>query len=97
MHPYWSYFTDYGWSQSRRSSPGPAAARDPGRELAHRVADRILTDPAIRTGELEISAQNGVVILDGRIDSAAAKEAAGRHAWSTPDVHDVCNRLVVGV
>jgi osmotically-inducible protein OsmY len=35
------------------------------------------------------------VILEGRLRSAAAREAASRLAWETPGVFDVCNRLVV--
>lgn len=91
MYPYWSYFTHL-WPE-----PGePAGAGHPDEKLAHRVADRLIADPAVRGGNLEISVQNRVVILTGRIDSATARDAAGRQAWSAPGVHDVCNRLVVG-
>jgi len=98
MYPYWSYFTD-GWPQARRSVPQPEAEAGTGAEavderLAHLVADRLIAEPAIRGGQLVITVQNRVVILDGRIDSTEAKAAASRQAWSTPGVYDVCNRLV---
>ncbi len=98
MYPYWSYFTN-NWPQAGRGAPGADAVATAGDshvdvQLAHRVADRIISDPAIHGGQMEISVQNRVVILDGSIDSAAARDAAGRQAWSTPGVHDVCNRLI---
>ena len=98
MYPYWSYFTDR-WPEPRRSVPGRATedAADGGNvdeRLARQVADRVIAEPAVRAGQLEITVQNRVVILAGRIDSAEAKHAAGRQAWSTPGVYDVCNLLV---
>ena len=95
MYPYWSYYTDK-WPQAGRGGPdADAVVRGGGdQELAHRVAERILADPVIHGGQVEISVQNRVVILEGSIDSAA-RVAAGRQAWAAPGVHDVCNRLTV--
>ena len=97
MYPYWSYFTDM-WPQAGRGvhpdADAAAGDRHVDERLAHQVADRIGDDPAMGGAQPEVSVQNRVVILEGRIDSAAAKEAAGRQAWSTPGVYDVCNRLI---
>lgn len=68
---------------------------DPLDELiARRVADRFLRDPQIRSGHVLVAVQNRVVILKGRVDSDDARSAAGRQAWATPGVYDVCNRLL---
>ncbi|MCM4078895.1 BON domain-containing protein [Actinoplanes sp. TRM88002] len=61
--------------------------------VAHRVAERILDDPAILSGHLVIDVQNGVVILEGRMDCVEACAAASRQAWATAGVRDVSNRL----
>jgi hypothetical protein len=98
VYPYWSYFTGM-WPQDGRAAPdpntGPATADNHVDEhLARQVADRIIADPTIRGGQLEIDVPNRVVILSGRIDSAAARDAAGRQAWSVPGVHDVSGPVV---
>jgi osmotically-inducible protein OsmY len=62
--------------------------------IARWVADRILDDPAILSGHLVVDVQNGVVILEGRMDSAEACAAASRQAWATAGVRDVSNRLI---
>jgi osmotically-inducible protein OsmY len=62
--------------------------------LVEEVAGRFLTDTDIRGRHVQVSVQNCVVILQGSVESEAAKEAAGRQAWATPGVFDVCNMLV---
>lgn len=71
------------------ASPGDPYDED----LVERVAAGVVADVAIRGRRLQITVQNGVVILEGCVESAAAREAAGRRAWATPGVHDVCNML----
>jgi osmotically-inducible protein OsmY len=93
MYPYGPYPDDDGswWSHT---SEGPAATTDLLDEiLARRVADQLLEDPQIRNGRVVVAVQNRVVILEGRMDSCEACEAAGRQAWATSGVHDVLNRL----
>lgn len=63
--------------------------------LARRVAERFVQDPEIRSGHVVIAVQNRVAILQGRLDSPQARDAAGRQAWATPGIFDVCNRLAV--
>ena len=63
--------------------------------LVHLVAEGLVADSAVRGRHVDVTVQNGVVIMEGEVASAAAKAAAGRRAWSVPGVHDVSNRLVV--
>ena len=70
-------------------------SEDPVDEMiARRVADRFRHEPEIRSGHVVVAVQNRVVILRGRVDSPEARAAAGRQAWATPGVYDVCNRLL---
>jgi len=62
--------------------------------LVDRVADRLVADTEIHGRHVQVSVQNGVVILEGSVDSVDVKDAAGRCAWATPGVNDVCNMLV---
>ena len=61
--------------------------------LVHLVAEGLAADRAVRGRHVDVTVQNGVVILEGEVASPASKEAAGRRAWSVPGVYDVCNRL----
>lgn len=63
--------------------------------LVGHIADELLRDPDVRAGELIVGVQNGVVILEGEVESPDTVSAAGRCAWSVPGVRDVCNMLVV--
>jgi osmotically-inducible protein OsmY len=65
----------------------------PDDDLARRVAARLVDDPQVTDGEVRVSVQNRVVILRGHVPTPEARMAAGRRAWSTPGVFDVCNRL----
>lgn len=64
--------------------------------LAGLVADEMILDPAIGSGQMVVMVQNGVVILQGHVDTPDTRSAAVRRAWATPGVFDVCNMLVVG-
>ena len=61
--------------------------------LAEQVAQALSSDPRVRGTRLEITVQNGVVILEGRLDSPEAREAARLRVWTLPGVHDVCDAL----
>jgi osmotically-inducible protein OsmY len=93
MYPYWPD-GEGDWSTYSQGLHRQNAFGDPVDEmLARRVADRFLGDPVIRSGHVVVAVQNRVVILEGRIDSQRARDAAGQHAWETPGVFDVSNRL----
>lgn len=63
--------------------------------LAALIAKALQCDPCVHGRRLEILVQNQVAILIGELDSAEARAAAGRLAWTVPGVQDVCNRLTV--
>lgn len=63
--------------------------------LVDRVAERLVAESEIRGFLVQVTVQNSVVILEGNAASADVKCAAGRLAWMTPGVLDVCNMLVV--
>ncbi|WP_158647621.1 BON domain-containing protein [Actinoplanes sp. ATCC 53533] len=63
--------------------------------LVDRVAERLIAEAEIRGRLVRVMVQNSVVILEGSVDSADDKAAAGRLAWATPGVFDVCNLLIV--
>ena len=97
MFPHWPDFSN-AWYRGRwPDRNGNDQAADVGERLdlrlVHEVADRFIADPVIRGGELRITVQNRVAILEGSIDSAAAREAAVRQAWATPGIQDVLNCL----
>lgn len=78
----------------RHSDPDDSALE--GDELLlHRVAEALAGDPEIRGRHLDVTVQNGVVILEGVVSSLVAKSAAARRAWTVPEVRDVCNCLVL--
>ena len=62
--------------------------------LVDRVAERLVAETEIRGRLVRVMVQNGVVILEGSVDTADVKAAAGRLAWATPGVFDVCNMLI---
>jgi osmotically-inducible protein OsmY len=62
--------------------------------LVEQVAERLVAETEIRGRLVQVTVQNSVVILEGNVDSVAVKCAAGRLAWTTPGVADVCNMLV---
>ena len=100
MFPHWPDFSN-AWYRGRwPDRNGNDQAADVGERLdlrlVHEVADRFIADPVIRGGELRITVQNRVAILEGSIDSAAAREAAVRQAWATPGIQDVLNCLRAG-
>jgi hypothetical protein len=63
--------------------------------LSHLVADEMNQDPELSGGQMVVTVQNGVVILEGYADTSETREAAVRRAWATPGVFDVCNMLTV--
>ncbi|WP_158277882.1 BON domain-containing protein [Pseudosporangium ferrugineum] len=59
------------------------------------VADALFTDPEVTGGHINLGVQNGVVILDGDVDSEPTRSAAAACAWTVEGVTDVCNALTV--
>ncbi|MEV4704328.1 BON domain-containing protein [Actinoplanes sp. NPDC049316] len=104
MYPWW--YTDWynGASYPRRPQAadeqrGSARADTPrtrDERLARAVADAVLADPVVTGGRIDLGVQNGVVILDGEVDTESTRRAVVALAWSVPGVTDVCNALSVG-
>jgi osmotically-inducible protein OsmY len=96
VFPFWPYPDGWPYASHHSSTPEPRdAASEADLRLVRRVAAGLLGDPAVRGDHIDVTAQNRVVILQGEVDSAYARTAAGHRTWGTPGVLDVCNRLVV--
>jgi osmotically-inducible protein OsmY len=54
-----------------------------------------LREPARPSGQVEVSVQQGVVVLSGEVPSLAHKRLAGVLAWWVPGTRDVVNGLEV--
>jgi osmotically-inducible protein OsmY len=93
MAPIWSYPDDHG-SQNDGTSRGDERPVVEDDILVDLVAGGLMAESSIRGRRVTVMVQNRVVILEGEVDSEASKKAAGRRAWSTPGVFDVCNLLV---
>jgi osmotically-inducible protein OsmY len=77
--------------------PPPSDDPEPGSDLhlALAVIDRLRAVRRLRRQQITVQAQNKVVILEGTVSSAELRTLAGARAWQTPDVYDVCNRLLI--
>lgn len=64
-------------------------------ELKTHVVEALLFDPAAESYELDVSVKDGVVTLDGQVDSWAEKQLAARVAASVRGVEAVENRVDV--
>ena len=70
-----------------------APVDSPDERLARMVRQRLYDDPWTCLRRVRVQVQNGVVILEGELESARARWVAAFHAWQTPGVRDVCNML----
>ncbi|WP_435871040.1 BON domain-containing protein [Micromonospora musae] len=71
-------------------APGPMS--DDAR-LAALVTQRLGVDWTTRHQQIEVTVQNAVVILSGRVAGPEGRRVAGDLAWDVPGVFDVCNTL----
>ena len=65
----------------------------PGRELEQRVREALGTDPVVERHEIEVTARDGRVTLDGLVEGSYEKTRAGAVAFGVEGVVDVTNRL----
>jgi hypothetical protein len=61
--------------------------------LAALVAQRLSIDWTTRRQQINVTVQNGVVILAGTVADHEVRQVAGDLAWDVPGVLDVCNTL----
>jgi hyperosmotically inducible protein len=77
--------------------PAPSPSRTTGDEaIATRIQSKFFTDPQVRAAAVQVSAKDGVVVLEGTVPSAAAKKQALTLARNTEGVQQVIDRLTVG-
>lgn len=89
MYPEDRYY--YGWYGS--VPPGQLPPADG--TIKSEVVERLRANPHTRHHDLVVHVKDGVVILQGEVDSRVAKRAAGDDCWDTPGVVDVSNQLEV--
>lgn len=65
-------------------------------ELADAVRLVMEKDPLVRADQLRITAQQGVVVLEGLAGSDEERHLAVQDAWYVPGVRDVVDRIQVG-
>jgi hyperosmotically inducible protein len=70
-----------------------ACTTDPG--ITTRVKAKLMADETVRSPEIEVQTQDGVVTLTGNIDSREAKDTALRLARETRGVVDVVDMIAV--
>jgi hyperosmotically inducible periplasmic protein len=64
--------------------------------LARGIEDKFSADRQVKTGSIEVSARDGVVLLDGTVPTNAAKQRALTIARGTDGVTQVVDRIRVG-
>lgn len=72
-----------------------SAKLNPDSEVLQRIKDRIKWDKRVSLADLNIVIRNGVIILNGFVDSTYKKTAAMDIVSSTEGVWSVENRIVV--
>src|SRR5207302_9852292 len=65
-------------------------------KISSDVQGKFSQDSGLASKQLTVQANSGVVTLEGTVDNAAQREAAGRQAASVPGVKTVVNNLQVG-
>jgi osmotically-inducible protein OsmY len=87
----WPNPGDERWRGARDTDP--VGDDDPDTGLALVVADRLRGERRLQHARIVVDVQDQVVILTGRVPSAALQETASDIVWRTPGVRDVCNRM----
>ncbi len=74
---------------------GPPGYQRADTRIRSDVSNRLWEDSQVDAGDVTLGVDNGVVTLDGSVDSRWAKRIAEDIAWSVPGVRDVINSLTV--
>lgn len=64
-------------------------------ELSNRISQALLNDQRTSEAVIEVTAQQGVIILSGVVDSEDTRHAAEEIARSQPEVISVINELTI--
>ncbi len=86
--PYYDY-PNYGPYTGR----GPRNYKRSDERIRDEVNDRLWMDGELDADGIDVQVQDGVVTLNGVVDSRWAKRRADDLAWQVPGVQDVMNRL----
>jgi osmotically-inducible protein OsmY len=78
---------------SNRITVRPRQASAP--DIAHRIEDALRRTAEVDARRINVTFENGCVVLEGRVRSWLEKEEAEKAAWSAPGVTRIDNRLVV--
>ena len=78
------------------ASPVAARAADSDDSVGARVKSQLSADARVKGAAIDVTAKNGVVLLQGTVPSAAAKQRALTVARGTDGVTQVVDRLRVG-
>jgi osmotically-inducible protein OsmY len=68
----------------------------PDNRISDQVRMKLATDPDVKGGALDVSVQNGTVVIRGRVDTEKGKKKAEKLAKKVKGVKSVNNELVVG-
>jgi osmotically-inducible protein OsmY len=71
-------------------------AESPDNRISDQVRMRLATDPDVKGGALNVTVQNGTVVIRGRVDTEKGKKKAEKLAKKVKGVKSVDNELVVG-
>jgi hyperosmotically inducible protein len=78
------------------ASPASPAVADGDDSLGTRVKTQLSSDAQVKGAAIDVTAKNGVVLLQGTVPSTAAKQHALTVARGTDGVTQVVDRLHVG-
>jgi hyperosmotically inducible protein len=85
-----------GWAGTAWSADGAGASTSSSDSaIVEKVKERLNAGTGFRVRGADVEAVDGVVILDGRVDSQAEKALAGEAARGVPGVRGVSNRLSI--
>ncbi len=97
----YAFYNRGNYNYGYRSQPGPYTGRGPRNfrrtddQIRDDINDRLWMDGQLDASDIDVSVDNGVVTLDGFVDSRWAKRRADDLAWMVPGVYDVLNNLKV--
>lgn len=89
----------YGEAWSPRTGPhigkGPKGWARSDERIHEQVCDALAMDPYIDASEIEVSVQNGIVTLSGKVDHRSTKRRAADCIENLPGVRDVDNNISI--
>ncbi len=93
----WNYGEGYGYGYGPNYGPytgyGPRNYQRSDNRIRDDINDQLWASGQLDASGITVSVDDGVVTLDGTVDSLWAKRKADDLAWSVPGVVDVINNL----